>query len=149
MRSYQKAITAALVCVGLVPAQTSRGAVTGTVSDPSGAFVENASVELVSTTTGVRRRTVTNRTGTYAFEAVDLGAYELEVARDGFTHFTASGLGVNANRTLVLDIQLTLGTALMAVQVNASNEVLSREGPLRGGNFTALQASQLPLSGLC
>jgi hypothetical protein len=54
-------------------AQTSRGTVSGTVTDPSGAVAIRASVALTQTETGVRRSTTTNEDGIYRFEAVDLG----------------------------------------------------------------------------
>lgn len=48
--------------------QTSRGTVTGTVSDPSEAVVTGAAVKLLNTSTGVRRESVTNGAGIYRFE---------------------------------------------------------------------------------
>jgi hypothetical protein len=139
-------LAAVLILAVAAQAQTSRGTVTGTVMDPSGAIVPGASVALTNTETGVRLAAAANEAGIYRFDAVDLGTYELRVDYPGFTAFLATGLGVQANRTTVIDVRLKLGSETTAVQVSAEAEALTvRDGPLRGGNFLPQQVSQLPL----
>src|SRR5437016_14407726 len=87
-------VTAILTLAVVAHAQTSRGTVSGTVTDPSGAFVARASVALTHTETGVRRSATTNEAGIYRFDAVDLGTFELRVAHLGFNAFLATDLGV-------------------------------------------------------
>ena len=141
--------TAILTLAVAAHAQTSRGTVSGTVTDPSGAVVTRASITLTQTETGVRRNTTTNEAGIYRFDAVDLGRYELKVTHPGFNSFLATELGVEANRTTVLDVRLEVGSETTAVRVSAEAEELTvRDGPLRGGNFLPSQVSQLPLIGL-
>ena len=53
--------------------QTSRGTVTGTVTDPNGAVIAGAEVTLTSGATKLSRTTTTNSEGFYRFEAVDPG----------------------------------------------------------------------------
>src|SRR5260370_1122545 len=129
-------LAAALVLAVAAQAQTSRGTVSGTVTDPSGAVVARASVALMSTETGVRRSGTSNEAGIYRFDAVDLGTYELRITHPGFKSFVATGLGVEANRTTVIDPTLELGSEAIAVQVSAEAEALAvRDEPLPGGNF--------------
>ena len=64
--------------------QTSRGTVTGIVTDASGAAVPGATVELKGTQTGVLRSTTSNESGAYRFDAVDLGEHDLTVKAQGF-----------------------------------------------------------------
>src|SRR5215831_4957447 len=104
MHSQIGRIAAGLLLAVLAEAQTSRGTVTGTVTDPSGGVVGGASVELSRIATGVRRMAITNGAGIYRIDAVDLGKYELRVAHAGFKVFVATELGVEANRTAVVDI---------------------------------------------
>src|SRR5260370_30987602 len=130
-------------------AQTSRGTVSGTVTDPSGAVVTRARVALTHTQTGLRLTATTNEAGIYRFDALDLGRYELKVTHPGFNAFLATELGVEANRTTVLDVRLEVGSETTAVRVSAEAEELAvRDGPLRGGNFLPSQVGQLPLIGL-
>src|SRR5262245_42974380 len=141
---------AAIVALALVAnAQTSRGTVSGTVTDPTGAVVTRASIVLTRSETAGRRVVDTNEAGIYRFDAVDLGAYELSASRSGFKPFLATGLRVEANRTATIDVRLELGSEAATVQVSAAAEALTvRDGPMRGGNFLPRQVSQLPLIGL-
>ena len=148
MHSHIGRITAGFLLAFLAHAQTSRGTVSGTVTDPSGRVVAGASVEVLQIATGLRRMATTNGAGIYRFEAVDLGTYTLKLAHAGFTSFEATGLNVEANRTAVIDIALELGSEAVTIQVSASVETLAKDGPLRGGNFSSIQVSQLPLTGL-
>jgi outer membrane receptor protein involved in Fe transport len=142
-------LAAVLTAAFAAHAQTSRGTVSGTVTDPTGALVPHVSVTLTHSETGVRRPARTNEAGIYRFDAVDLGVYELNVAQPGFNAFVATRLGVEANRTTVLDVKLEVGSEATAVRVSAEAEEMTvRDSPLRGGNFLASQVSRLPLIGL-
>jgi len=149
MRSQVLPFAAALMLALSAQAQTSRGTLSGTVTDPSGAVVTGASLVLTHTATGVRRSGTSNEAGIYRFDAVDLGVYELRVTHTGFKAYVASGLGVQANLTTTIDPKLEVGSEAISVQVSAEAEGLTvRDAPLRGGNFVPRQVSQLPLVGL-
>ena len=139
-------ILAALALAIAADAQTSRGAVSGTVTDNSGAVVAGTNITLTHAQTGVRRSSLTNDAGIYRFEAVDLGPHELKAAHPGFTLFTATAVGVEANRTTTVDVSLEVGSVESQVTVSAeSEELLVRDGPLRGGNFLDREVRDLPL----
>ena len=84
-------------------AQTSRGTVTGTVLDPTGAVVAGAHVSLTGVETGVKLTTASNDAGVYRFDAVDLGVYELQATHPGFRTYAGSGIRVEANRATTFD----------------------------------------------
>ena len=71
------------------PQATSR--VTGTVSDPSGAVIQGASVSLMNEATNVIVSTVTTSTGTYVFDGIIPGTYSLTITASGFATYTSSG----------------------------------------------------------
>src|SRR6185369_17332194 len=83
-------------------AQTSRGTVTGLVTDAQQAVVASAKVDLTALATNVTRRTQTNESGLYRFDSVDPGLYKLTVQSAGF-------------RTAVAG-QFTVGAAQVATQ---------------------------------
>ena len=56
-------------------AQTFRGGINGSVTDPSGAVVPGAAVEAVDAATGVSHKTITTTDGVYVFQDLPLGAY--------------------------------------------------------------------------
>ncbi|MGH8247789.1 MAG: carboxypeptidase regulatory-like domain-containing protein, partial [Gammaproteobacteria bacterium] len=147
--SHLRLLAAVMALAVAAQAQTSRGTVSGTVMDPSGAMVVDARVELNHTETGVRRSTTSNDAGIYRFDAVDLGRYEIKVTHQGFRPFLATSIGVEANRTTTIDVRLELGAVDQQVTVSAeSSELLVKDGPLRGGNFLPCEVRELPLVGL-
>ncbi|MCP9496634.1 MAG: carboxypeptidase regulatory-like domain-containing protein [Pyrinomonadaceae bacterium MAG19_C2-C3] len=129
-------------------AQTSRGTVSGTLTDETGAVIPNASVTLTNTATNVARTTTANEEGFYRFDAVDLGTYFVQIAASNFGTVTRTGVIVNANQTSTIDAQLTIGTQAETVEVTAtSGELLQTEAPVRGGNISTRQITDLPFAG--
>ena len=116
-----------LFVVAPLLAQTSRGTITGTVLDQTGAVIAAARVALTGVDTGVRLSTVSNDTGVYRFDAVDPGAYELKVAHPGFQAYLATGIGVEANRVTTVDPRLSVGATESRIEVSAAaSELLIR-----------------------
>ena len=144
-----KLLPAVLAFALLAHAQTSRGTVTGTVQDASGAVVVGARLTLTGKATGIRQSTESNATGVYRFDAVDLGVYDLAVTHPGFKSYLATGIAVQANRATPIDPKLEVGATPTQIEVNGeSSELLTKDGPLRGGNFQSRDAQDLPLISL-
>ena len=130
-------------------AQTSRGTVTGTVLDPTGAIIGGAHVILTSIETGVMRSTDSTEAGVYRFDAVDPGAYNLTATHPGFRTFSDAGVTVEANRATTVDPRLEVGAAETRIDVTEeSSEILAKDSPLRGGNFQPREVRDLPLTSL-
>ncbi len=129
--------------------QTRKGAVTGTVTAPSGSSIPDATVTLKDTNTGTSRETTTNQAGIYRFDAVDLGVYDLTISKSGFKDGSFTGITIQANRVASIDAQLQLGTGSQTVEVNATaSELLQTSDAVRGGNLEPVQITTLPLTGL-
>jgi hypothetical protein len=144
-----KLIAAVLTFAVTLHAQTSRGTITGTILDPSGAVIGGARVTLTGIDTGVRLSSGSNEAGVYRFDAVDLGAYDLTVDHPGFRTYAATGINVQANRVTTLNPSLDVGTAETKIDVSAeSSELLVKDSPLRGGNFQPREIHDLPLESL-
>ena len=148
MKSKNKAnvLAAILMLAATANAQTSRGTVTGTVLDASGAVIPGARVALTGVETGVRLSTDSNAAGVYRFDAVDLGLYKLQVTHPGFRSYSATGINVEANRVTTIDPKLEVGTAETRIEVSGeSSEVLIKDSPLRGGNFQPREVRDWPI----
>lgn len=128
-------------------AQTTRGTVTGSVTDPSGAVVAKASVALVDKATNVTRTTETNNAGIYRFDAVNLGTYDVVVEAKGFTKATVKGLTVSANRVSAIDVALSIGGGTDTVVVEAGAEQLQTSEQVRIENISAQRIANLPVTG--
>lgn len=131
-----------------IQAQTSRGTVSGVVSDTAAAVIAGATVTLTNDETRVARGTVTNTEGFYRFEAVDLGAYSVKVEAASFGPLTKTGIVVNANQVSTVNAQLSPGVQEIVVDVvDEAGMTLQTETPVRGGNITTSQITELPYAG--
>ncbi|HWZ42599.1 MAG TPA: TonB-dependent receptor, partial [Candidatus Saccharimonadales bacterium] len=129
--------------------QTSRGTLTGTVIDISGAVVSNANVTIKQQGTGVERQTTSNSAGIYRFDAVELGVYSVKVQAPGFAAEEKTGVEIQAAHTLGINFALTVGGAKETVTVEATGvEVaLQTTEQVRGENFSTQTISTLPVLG--
>src|ERR1700722_7518356 len=87
LRAGATAIVLALIAL-TGHAQTFRGAINGTVTDPSGSVVPNAQVKATETATGIEHTTVTTTDGQFSFQDVALGLYKGTVRAPGFPPYT-------------------------------------------------------------
>jgi hypothetical protein len=105
-------------------AQTFRGAINGSVTDPSGAVVPNAQVKATEKATGIEHTTVTTSDGLFAFQDLPIGNYQVTVTAPGFAVLTVENVLVaqGAIYTLAAKLQLAHGAA---TQVEVSAAALS------------------------
>ena len=142
-----KAVLFLLVMSVTAFAQTSRGTVSGTITDSTGAVISGANVVLTNTATTVSRSTVANSEGFYRFDAVDLGTYTIKITASGFGATNKSNIVVSANLTATVDAQLSPGTQEVSVDVTAeSGALLQTDAPVRGGNIDSTRIVELPIA---
>lgn len=126
--------------------QSDRGAITGTVSDPSGAVVLNARVTATNLDTGEVRETTTNEQGNYTLPELPADPYRLAVEAPGFKTATIEGIQVAVQVTRTADVRLEVGVASETVTVTAEDTaVIQTETPVRQTNVTERQVKELPL----
>src|SRR4030095_11953157 len=77
-----------LVLAASVAAQTYRGSIRGTITDPNKAVVAGATLSLTNKETGEQRTSITDAAGEYAISSLPPGSYKLEVTAQGFGKFT-------------------------------------------------------------
>jgi Carboxypeptidase regulatory-like domain len=130
-------------------AQTSRGALTGTVTDSTGALVTNASVTITQTETNVSRKTTTNASGLYRFDAVDLGTYTVSAEAGGFSTEKKTGIEVQAARTANVDFSLKVGVTKEVITVEATGIEIGMQtsDQVRGEILSTVPITNLPLIG--
>src|SRR5215475_7596640 len=105
-------------------AQTFRGGINGSVTDPSGAVVPGAKVEAVDAATGVSHKTVTSSAGEYMFQDLPLGAYTVSVTGSGFQSTVISKVPVTAGVIYTLPIKMSVASTGETVEVSASSLAL-------------------------
>jgi len=121
------------------------GAILGSVTDPTGAVVANATVTVVNDATKNVERTVTT-TGDGLFSATLLppGDYTVNVKASGFKAFTEK-VTVVLNQTSRLDARLLVGTPTEVVEVTASAVTVNTESAVTGQPIDAATMRALPL----
>src|SRR6185369_2217696 len=90
-------------------AQSDRGTITGTVSDPAGAVVAGAPIELRTVDTGIVHRVASSATGNYTIAQLPAGQYELSVNVAGFKKYVRQSLTVGVAQTFRVDVLLEVG----------------------------------------
>ncbi len=128
-------------------AQTDTGAISGLVTDSSGAVVPGATVTLTNTTTSQERVTGTDSSGVYSFPNIPPGVYALEVKKEGFTASKMSGIPVELQHPVRQDITLQPGTTVTEITVAASQVQLQTESHDVTQLQNPEQLEQLPTNG--
>lgn len=138
-----------LTAIDIAQAQTSRGTLTGTVTDNSGAVISNAKVKITQTGTNVVRDTTTNTVGFYRFDAVELGTYVVAASAPGFASEEKTGVEITASHTTDIDFGLKVGSTSEVVNVEASGAeiTLDTTQQVRGATFSTLSVQNLPVVG--
>jgi hypothetical protein len=145
-------LTAVLLCVlfvlGVLSAQTGNGTITGVVTDPTGAVVANAAIEVKNTETGVVFRAVSTDTGNFTIPQLPIGSYELTTTVQGFKRYNRQNISLAAAQVLRLDVPLEIGASTEAVTVTAESTLLKTETGDLTHNITLQQLDNLPLLGV-
>ncbi len=128
-------------------AQSTFGSINGTVTDPSGAIVPGAQVQVINEDTGFVRRTQTTSAGVFNVPNLDLGIYRVRVDAAGFTSFERGELHLAANQIINLNIQLSLGNASTVVQVKSATPEIATEASDVSGSLSNQELQKLPLVG--
>jgi hypothetical protein len=127
--------------------QATGGALTGTVTDGTGAVVPNATVTILNKQTGLKLTTQSSNAGTYNFPNVLGGDYTLSINAANFASVTAD-VTVALNQTSTVDITLLPGGVQAAVEVNVSGDPLVQtETSQLGQTFGTRQVTDLPIFG--
>ena len=129
-----------------VHAQSDRGAITGRVSDPSGAVVTDAKVTATNTETNSTAETKTTGEGSFTFPQLQAAPYRLTVEAAGFKTATVSDIQVGVSITRSVDITLEIGGVGDEVTVSAdATAVIQTDTPASQLNVTERQVRELPL----
>lgn len=105
-------------------AQTFSGSITGTVTDPTGAVVVGAKLQLQNMNTKDTRLETADQNGAYHFTNLLPGTYQISATAAGFKDYLQTGMTLNANTSAIVDVHLEVGNAQEKVEVSASGAVL-------------------------
>ncbi|HWS90050.1 MAG TPA: TonB-dependent receptor [Pyrinomonadaceae bacterium] len=146
--SFRRGFAAALLLLMtfvMAGAQESRGSLTGTVTDPNGAALPGATVEIRNVETNVANTATTNEEGSYSFPPLNPGRYTLTVTAQGFSNTTRENIEIRVSERITLDVPLSLTGVGETVTTIASAPVLESGQVTTGTTVTTRQIAELPL----
>ena len=123
------------------------GSISGTVSDPTGAVMVGVTVTVTSASTGVRSTAVSDAKGFYRFPSLNVDTYEVSVAQAGFRPFVESGVRIDANSAIQIDIQLQLGQQTDTLTVNSNTLQVETQSTQMGDVIEGETITSVPLNG--
>jgi hypothetical protein len=119
--------------------------ISGTVTDPSGAVVPGVTVIATNVDTGVATTLATNSQGFYSFQSLPLGNYTISVQQSGFKAYAQTGLILDVNSALVVDVRLQVGATTEKVEVSADTLHVDTESTQMGEVITGKEMTDVPL----
>jgi hypothetical protein len=128
-------------------AQVLYGSLVGRVEDPSGAAVAGASIELLSSLTGLSRNTTTDAEGAYLFSNVPSGVFEVRATAAGFKQFRRTAVEIPANAVPRVNITLQLGETAESVTVTSESSPLKTDRSDVSMDLRSKDLDSLPVGG--
>lgn len=125
----------------------ANSAVTGIVTDQTGAVLEGANVTLSDPATGAVRNTVTSSTGLYLISGLNAASYDLKVVAKGFQTYSQTGIVVNVSATARVDVKLTVGSEATTVTVQADALTVQSDSNVVSTLISEQQITELATNG--
>ena len=128
-------------------AQAESGTIAGTVRDPNGAVVPNASVVLANQATGFTRTATTGSSGQYTASFIPTGLYTISVEAAGFQKLVQSGVQLSTAESITSDLTLKVGDIKQTVEVTATAPLVQDQSAAVSALVTNQQILEMPLNG--
>src|SRR6266404_6245278 len=148
MKSFAVVLVVSLVVFGSLTsvAQSDRAAITGRVTDSTGAVIPGASVKVTNVATGAVTELTSDAEGRFVTASVlKPGTYKVDATRAGFKSAQVNNVVLNIGDVREVNVSLAAGTAAETVNVTAEAQQLDTETSSRGEVITGRQIVDLPL----
>lgn len=136
-----------LALAASLAAQTTTGRFTGSILDPSTSRVPNATVRAVNEANGFRLETKSGPEGQYVLPLLPIGKYKIEVEAAGFAKEIVTGLSLQVDQTLRINIQLQPSSVAQEVTITAEPPLVDTESGSKGTVIENKRIVDLPLNG--
>ena len=142
-------LTIALLLCSSLPAfaQNIRAGLSGRITDPSGAAVASALVNITNDGTNQRRAVAASATGEYTAPQLEPGTYTVIVELAGFRREVVRKLILETGQSVRVDITLQVGAVSESVEVEASAPLVNADNASTGGVVEQRKIVELPLNG--
>ncbi len=121
--------------------------VSGMVSDPSGARLAGAQVTMTETSKNAARSTVSDTVGRYTLPNLPVGPYTLEVKAAGFKDYAQTGIVLEVNNNIQINVVMQIGAASERIEVTASTSLVETKENSISNVVDTQRMNELPLNG--
>ena len=136
-----------VVSLGPLRAQTTAGAILGTVTDPSGGSIAGATITVTNMDTSIAVKGATDGSGNYVVTPLNVGRYSVAVEASGFKKSLRNDITLNVQDRLRVDAALEVGSVNDTVEVAAAVPILETDTSYLGEVVEAQRIVDLPLNG--
>lgn len=147
MARFALLATTLVALVSSLAAQTSLGAITGTVVDQNGAGVPAARINVTLRTSNLKYSGTSSQDGTYSIGQLPVGGYELEATASGFKTYKQTNITIEVSQRLRIDIKLDVGAVTESINVTAEIPRIQTEDSSLGTTVERKRIEELPLNG--
>src|SRR2546422_349934 len=118
----------------------------GTITDPTGAAIPEASVTATNVATGAATKATTDGAGNYSIPSLPPGTYKLTVEKTGFKATVLSGIQLLVNQQAVVNAQLQVGQVSTAIEVSSAAPLVETTNASVGTVIGGREVVELPLN---
>ena len=148
MRIFVRSVVLIAVLSALsLQAQVDTGSISGTVHDPAGAIITNATIKVTNTAAGYVSTVTTNHDGLYTVVDLHPGNYRVSVAAPGFQSVTRTGIDLRLQDRLAINFDLAIGQTNSSIEVQSTAAALETETTSLGQVIEDKAIQALPLNG--
>lgn len=138
-----------IVVLAILPAYAqvdySTGTLRGTVVDPQGAVVANATVTVTNPATGITKTVKTGADGSYQVPVLPPGTYQVTIEGQGFNKEVAKGIQITVGQIAIYDAHMKVGSAMETIEVSTDNvPLIQTEQTQQANTINSLQVEELP-----
>jgi outer membrane receptor protein involved in Fe transport len=144
------AIIALLILIGGTASMAfaqSTSSVSGTVTDPAGAVIAGAKVEVTNQSTGVQSNSETDAAGAYLFPSLPIGIYTVNITASGFELAVVKNLKLEVASSITQNVQLKVGQATERVEIVADSSQVETTTTSLGQVISDKTVQEIPLNG--
>jgi hypothetical protein len=150
MQSAKGKVLFLLIAVVLVASAARAevgGRITGAVKDQTGAVIPGATVVVINTQTGVKLTTTADQDGVFTFPVLSVGQYQIDVTSDAFKSFTKTGLVIDIDSALVVDVTLQVKDQDQSIMVTENAAQVETTDTQLGQVLGTKKVTEIPLNG--
>jgi hypothetical protein len=150
MQSAKHKILFVLIAVVLIASAARAevgGKITGVIKDQTGSVLPGVTVVISNTQTGVKLTTTTDQDGVFTFPVLSVGQYQIDVTSDAFRSYRKTGLVIDINSALVLDVTLQVKEQDQSVMVTENAAQVETTDTQLGQVLGSKKVTEIPLNG--